>query len=104
MAVERLPDPGLMPTSQEAGGVVHDNSLAMTAPGSAPGFDGGTLSYPVSTDDPAPPRGPDRDDRRLIAASGAKAQQDSPFPQAGSFAQADTEDSNAGLWKLTSSS
>ena len=49
----RLPDPGLVPTSQEAGGMVHDQSLAMTAPGTAPGFDGGSYPYPVATDLPA---------------------------------------------------
>jgi hypothetical protein len=52
--VTRLPDPGMLPTSQEAGGCVHDNSAAMTAPGSQPGFDGGTLAYPASTDGPGP--------------------------------------------------
>jgi|HubBroStandDraft_2_1064218.scaffolds.fasta_scaffold33084_2 hypothetical protein len=104
MATTRLPDPGLLPTSQEGGGTVHSNELAQTSPGSMPGFDGGTMNYPVSTDDAAPPAGPDRDDRRLVGPSGAKAQQDSPFPQAGAFAQASTEDANAAMWKKTPSS
>jgi hypothetical protein len=108
MAVQRYPDAGMLPTSQEGGGTVHDQSHAMTAPGSAPGFDGGVMTYPVSTDAPPAPPVPDRDDRWLAGESGAKApqgSQDSPFPQAGSFAQADREDSgSAGLWKLTPSS
>jgi hypothetical protein len=106
MAVQRYPDPPLTPTSQEAGGCVHDQSLAQTAPGSAPGFDGGVLSYPVSTDAPPVPRGPDRDDRRPAGPSGALAGgKDSPFPQAGSFGQAGREDSgNAGRWRPTPSS
>jgi hypothetical protein len=45
-----LPGPHLVPTSQEAGGCVHDPSLALTAPGSPPGYDGGDLNYPVSVD------------------------------------------------------
>ena len=54
MGVTRLPDPGLMPSSQEAGGTVHSNELAQTAPGSMPGYDGGVMNYPVSTDSPPP--------------------------------------------------
>ena len=65
MAVQRLPDPGLMPTSQEAGGTVHSNALAQTAPGSMPGFDGGLMTYPVSTDSPGPMSG-NQDDRRPV--------------------------------------
>ena len=52
--MERLPSPGMMPTSQEAGGCTHDNSAAQTAPGSWPGFDNGQLTYTVSTDAPGP--------------------------------------------------
>ena len=107
MAVQRYPNPGMMPTSQEAGGTVHDQSHAMAAPGSRPGFDGGQMSYPVSTDDPPAPPIPDRDDRWLLGPDGSKApqsQQDAPFPQAGSFDQADTEDGNAAMWKKTPSS
>ena len=104
MAVERLADPGLLPTSQEGGGTVHSNELAQTSPGSMPGFDGGTMNYPVSTDEAAPAPAPDRDDRRLIGPGGAKGAQDSPFPQGGSFVQADREDSNAAMWKKTASS
>lgn len=51
--VQRLADPGLLPTSQEAGGTVHDQSMSMTAKGSAPGYDGGVMTYNVSTDSPA---------------------------------------------------
>ena len=104
MAVQVYPSPGLIPTSQEAGGTVHSNALAMTAPGTEPGFDGGTMTYPVSTDSPDAPAGQDRDDRELIGVSGAKDNMDSPFPQAGAFAQADTEDGNAAMWKKTPSS
>ncbi|MDQ2875362.1 MAG: endonuclease VII domain-containing protein [Actinomycetota bacterium] len=54
--VKLIPIPiGLLPSSQEAGGMVHDQSAAMTAPGSPPGFDGGALSYPVTDDTPMPP-------------------------------------------------
>ena len=52
--METLPNPGMVPTSQEAGGMVHTNELAMTAPGSPPGFDGGALIYPTSADVGAP--------------------------------------------------
>lgn len=52
--MQRLASPGLVPTSQEAGGMVHDNALAHTAPGSPPGCDAGRLTYPVSEDMPAP--------------------------------------------------
>jgi hypothetical protein len=104
MAVQRYPDPGMLPTSQEAGGTVHDQSHAMAAPGSMPGFDGGLMSYPVSTDAPPAPPAPDRDDRRLIGPDGSPGSQDAPFPQAGAFAQADTEDSGAAMWKKTPSS
>jgi hypothetical protein len=45
-----MKSPGLNPTSSEAGGMTHDADLAMTAPGTAPGFDGGTMNYPVSVD------------------------------------------------------
>jgi hypothetical protein len=104
MAVQRLPDPGLMPTSQEAGGTVHSNALAQTAPGSMPGFEGGLMTYPVSTDSPGPMSG-NQDDRRPVDPSGAMSgSQDSPFPQAASFAQSDNEDSNAARWKKTPSS
>jgi hypothetical protein len=34
--------------------MVHSQALARTAPGSPPGFDGGALTYPVSTDAPMP--------------------------------------------------
>lgn len=44
---------GLVPTSQAAGGMVHDASLARTAPGSLPGYDGGSETFPVSQDGPA---------------------------------------------------
>ena len=104
MAVQVYPSPGMLPTSQEAGGTVHDQSHAMTAPGTAPGFDGGTMSYPVSTDSPDAPAGQDRDDRELVGTSGAKDNMDSPFPQAGAFGQVDAEDSNAVMWKKTPSS
>lgn len=54
--MERLPDPGMLPTSQEAGGMVHNPAGAMTAPGRPPGGDYGQLAYPVSSDlPPAPP-------------------------------------------------
>jgi len=53
--MQRLPDPGLTPTSQEAGGMVHSQALAMTAPGTPPGFDGASMAYPVSTDSAQPP-------------------------------------------------
>ena len=104
MASQRLPDPGMMPTSQEAGGTVHSNALAQTAPGSMPGFDGGQMNYPVSTDSPGPLSSA-QDDRNPVQPSGAMAGgQDSPFPQAGGFSQADLEDSNAAKWKKTPSS
>ncbi len=104
MAVQRYPDPGLMPSSQEAGGTVHSNALAQTAPGSMPGYDGGLMSYPVSTDSPGP-MSAQQDDRRPVDPSGAMAGgTDSVFPQAGSFGQADREDSNAARWKPTPSS
>lgn len=102
MGVQRYPDPGLLPTSQEGGGVVHSNALAMTAPGSAPGFDGGKLTYNVSTDSPGPMSG-NQDDRRPVEPSGAMAGgKDSPFPQAGSFGQEQYGD--AAKWKKTPSS
>lgn len=103
MGVQRLPDPGLIPSSQEAGGTVHSNSLAQTAPGTQPGFDGGLMTYPVSTDSPGP-MSPNQDDRRPVEPSGAMAaSKDSPFPQAGAFGVVN-EDSNAALWKRTPSS
>lgn len=46
--------PGLVPTSQEAGGLIHSNDLAMTAQGSQPGFDGGLMVAPTTTDAPLP--------------------------------------------------
>lgn len=102
MGVQRLPDAGLVPTSQEGGGTVHDNSKAMSAPGSMPGYDGGAMAYPVSTDLPVPQPVPDRSDENLIGSGGAAAQpQDGPFPQAGTFG---AESYNAGLWRRTPSS
>lgn len=100
MGVQRLPDPGMLPTSQEAGGVVHSNALAQTAPGTAPGFDGGTLTYNASTDSPQAPAGQDRDDRPLVAPSGADHNMDAPFPQGSQFG---AESYNAGMWKRTPS-
>lgn len=105
MGVQNLPSPGMLPTSQEAGGTVHSNMLAMTAPGTEPGYDGGTMTYNVSTDSAQAPPGQDRNDRELIGPSGAKGEQDAPFPQSGAFGQVSGEDAgNAGRWKLTPSS
>lgn len=54
--VQRIPVKiGLVPTSQEAGGTVHSQAASMTAPGSQPGFDGGTMAYTVSADGPPAP-------------------------------------------------
>jgi hypothetical protein len=102
MGVQRLPDPGLLPTSQEAGGTVHSNALAQTAPGTDPGFDGGTLTYNVSTDAADAPAGQDRNDRELIATSGGKDNMDAPFPQSPKFGG--EAYGNAGLWRKTPSS
>jgi hypothetical protein len=55
--MEVLPSPGVLPTSQEAGNMVHDQSLAMTAPGSQPGFDGGTFAGPWPQNSDNPPAG-----------------------------------------------
>jgi hypothetical protein len=57
--MEVLPSPGLLPTAQEAGNMVNANDLAMTAPGSQPGYDGGAFAgpWPANTDTP-PPSGP----------------------------------------------
>ena len=105
MGVQRLADPGLVPTSQEAGGTVHSTAMAMTAPGTEPGFDGGTMTNNVSTDAPGPPAIPDRDDRWLVSADGSKpsAGQDAPFLQGGQFGQASREDAGS-AWKPTPSS
>ena len=107
MGVTRLPNPPLVPSSMSSGGEVHSNAMAMGAPGSQPvsapspgdpGQAAETLPLPVDT-------APDRSDRKLLDASGAKRDPaDSPFPQAGSFGQVDREDSNAALWKVTPSS
>lgn len=60
--MEVLPSPGLVPTSQDGGGLVHANDKAMTAPGTAPGFDSGSYDAPRTTDHaPEPvPEGPER--------------------------------------------
>lgn len=74
----------------------------MTAPGSAPGFDGGLMSYPVSTDSPGP-MSANQADQDLQEPSGAMAAgKDSPFPQAGKFGQEQYGD--AAMWKKTPSS
>jgi hypothetical protein len=96
VTVQRYPDPGLLPTSQEAGGSVHDNSLALGAPGSDPGFDAATMTYNVSTDAPRPPAGPDMADQWDVDPGGAHHQPHdpesgefmtgSPWGQAGSSA------------------
>lgn len=101
MGVQQLPSPGMMPTSQEAGGTVHSNALAQTAPGSMPGFDGGQMSYPVSTDSPQPESSA-HDDRNPVEPGGSSGPQDSPFPQAGRFG--DEVYGNAAMWKKTPSS
>ena len=109
MGVTRLPNPPLVPSSMSSGGEIHSNEAAMGAPGSQPvsapspqdpGQAAETLPLPVDT-------APDRNDRWLLDASGAKrpqGQQDTPFPQAGAFIQADREDSNAAMWRPTPSS
>jgi hypothetical protein len=57
--MERLSNyAGLTPSSQSAGGEVHNN-LAMTAPGTPPGGDFGQFAAPVSVDaEPAGQSGP----------------------------------------------
>jgi len=59
--MEVLPSPGMLPTSQEAGNQQHDQSLAMTAPGSPPGFDAGTFppATPWNADGPPAPASPE---------------------------------------------
>ena len=85
--MQRLPNPGIVPTSQEGGGTVHDNSLAMSAPGSQPGFDAGSMSYPVSTDAPKPV---------MAAPIPVSDEKDRTSAEAG-------VPGNAGLWKKTPS-
>lgn len=89
--VQRLPDPTMLPTSQEAGGMVHDNRLAMTAPGTAPGFDGGSYAYPASTDLPpaSPPPGQSGPTipvpTQPVSSTGTKT--GGPYPDLGSTSQ-----------------
>ena len=111
MAVQRLPNPPLVPSSMSSGGEVHSNAMAMGAPGSQPvsapspqdpGQAVETLPLPVDTTGQEGAA-----DRWLRDPSGAKEpqpQQNAPFPQAGAFAQAGTEDGNAAMWKKTASS
>ena len=73
---------GLVPTSQEAGGTVHSNALAQTAPGSMPGFDGGAMSYPVSTDSPLPVSADQADQHDVDAGGGGRMPRD---PESGQF-------------------
>jgi hypothetical protein len=47
-----LPSPGIVPTSQAAGGMVHSAALALTAPGSPPGYDGGSETFVTNLDGP----------------------------------------------------
>lgn len=99
--MQRLPDPGMNQTSQEGGGTVHSNALAMSAPGSAPGYDAGTMTYPVSTDAPVPaalaPIRVSNEAGRDPVLPGSNAGS-APITQAGLEDQG-----NAGLWKKTPS-
>jgi|HubBroStandDraft_2_1064218.scaffolds.fasta_scaffold11961_4 hypothetical protein len=47
-----LPGPKLVPTSQAAGGMVHSAALAQTAPGTPPGYDGGSETFNDNVDGP----------------------------------------------------
>ena len=104
MAVQRLPNPRLVTDSMGSGGTPHV-SYGQSSPGSTPVEPGPQpFEVPDITDLMTPS---EPDDRWLVGASGAKVpqgQQDAPFPQAGSFGQADAEDGNAAMWKKTPSS
>ena len=87
------------------GGTVHQ-SYGMNGPGSAPidgtpqGFELEDLANVMAPDQATPGT-----DRNRISPDGGRApEKDAPFPQSGAFAQADTEDGNAALWKKTASS
>jgi hypothetical protein len=104
MAVQRYPNPRLSTDSMGSGGTPHV-SYGGGPPGSTPVEPGPqAFELPDLTDlqTPAQPG-----DRWLVGPDGTKLPQDaqnSPFPQAGAFAQADTEDGNAAMWKKTPSS
>jgi hypothetical protein len=104
MGVQRLPDPRLSTDSMGSGGTPHV-SYGGGPPGSTPVEPGPQpFEIPDITDlqTPAEPG-----DRRLIGPDGSKlpaGEQNDPFPQAGNWAQSDTGDANAAMWKKTPSS
>ena len=104
MAVQRYPNPRLSTDSMGSGGTPHQ-SYGMSAPGSTPVEPGPQpFEIPDITDlqTPAEPG-----DRHLTGPDGSKRpadQQNAPVAQAGAFAQADTGDGNAAMWKKTASS
>src|SRR5580700_726242 len=102
MGVQRYPNPRLSTDSMGSGGTPHV-SYGMGAPGSTPVEPGPQpFEIPDITDLQTPTQ---PGDRRLVDPSGAMAaDKNSPFPQAGSFAQASTEDGNAAMWRKTPSS
>lgn len=97
----------LVTDSMSGGGVVHDSFGKLGAAGSMP-IDG--VPSQAQAEEPLnqvmdPSQYAPGNDRRLIdAGGGLHRPADEPFAQAGSFAQADTEDANAAMWKKTVSS